>query len=104
MATPLFQTASLFSADLPFAAAFAAAVTQLIAWRSRERTTVGDAISAGLAFGLLCGVKTTGTPMTALLLGVGAAILADARGARRAAQAAHAADTPRAHAVAAARA
>jgi hypothetical protein len=70
MATPLFQHASLFSADLPFAAAFTASVTQLLAWRARGRIAVRDAILGGLAFGLMCGVKTTGTPMLVLLLGV----------------------------------
>jgi hypothetical protein len=73
MAAPLLQTASLFSADLPFAAAFAAAATYLIAWRTRERITIDDAIAAGLAFGLLCGVKTTGTPLAVLLIGAAVA-------------------------------
>jgi len=79
MAAPLFQTASLFSADLPFAAAFAGAATYLIGWRTRERITIDDAIAAGLAFGLLCGVKTTGTPLTALLLVAAAAVWAVGR-------------------------
>jgi hypothetical protein len=70
MATPLFQHASLFSADLPFAAAWSASVTQLLAWRARRAIALRDAILGGLAFGLMCGVKTTGAPMLVLLLGV----------------------------------
>jgi hypothetical protein len=83
MAAPLFQTASLFSADLPFAAAFAAAATQLVAWRTRDRIGVADVIPAGLAFGLLCGVKTTGTPLTGLLLGAAIGVWAMRRLRRR---------------------
>jgi hypothetical protein len=82
MATPLFQHASLFSADLPFAAAWAGSVTQLLAWRARGAIAVRDAILGGLAFGLMCGVKTTGTPMLALLSGV-AAVIWIARRSRR---------------------
>lgn len=83
MATPLFQHASLFSADLPFAAAFAASVTHLLAWRARGTIAVRDAILGGLAFGLMCGVKTTGAPMLVLLLGV-ATVVWIARRSRRA--------------------
>ena len=82
MATPLFQHASLFSADLPFAAAFAASVTQLLAWRARGAIAGRDAILGGLAFGLMCGVKTTGTPMLVLLFGV-ATVVWIARRSRR---------------------
>ena len=72
LSPPLFQLATLFSSDLSFAAAFAAAAAQLLVLASRTSPAIDtrDAIGLGLAFGLLCGVKTTGTPAAVLLLAV----------------------------------
>ena len=75
LSPPLFQLATLFSSDLSFAAAFAAAAAQLLVLGARTPSTIDtrDAIGLGLAFGLLCGVKTTGAPAAALLLAVAVA-------------------------------
>ena len=75
LSPPLFQLATLFSSDLSFAAAFAAAAAQLLVLGARTPPTIDtrDAIGLGLAFGLLCGVKTTGAPAAVLLLAVAVA-------------------------------
>ena len=75
LSPPLFQLATLFSSDLSFAAAFAAAAAQLLVLGARTPPTIDtrDAIRLGLAFGLLCGVKTTGAPAAVLLLAVAVA-------------------------------
>ena len=86
LSPPLFQLATLFSSDLSFAAAFAAAAAQLLVLGARTPPAIDtrDAIKLGLAFGLLCGVKTTGTPAAALLLAVAVAGWAVGRWRRRA--------------------
>jgi len=64
--TPLFRDSSLMSADLLFAAAFAALTAQLVAIIVGVRRR-GDWLMAGLATGLLIGAKTTGLPTAGLL-------------------------------------
>ena len=65
-ATPLFRAASEMSADLLFAAAFAALTTQIVALLAGHRRAI-DFLIAGLATGLLLGSKTTGLPSAGLL-------------------------------------
>lgn len=64
--TPLFRASSLMSADLLFAAAFAALTAQLVAMLC-GRHRPADWLLAGLATGLLLGAKTTGLPTAGLL-------------------------------------
>lgn len=66
-ATPMFRASSLMSADLLFAAAFAAALAHGVRmWRRPADAT--DVLLAGLALGLLAGSKATGIPSAALLV------------------------------------
>jgi hypothetical protein len=73
--TPLFRAASVMSADLLFAAAFAALTAQLVALAVARAWRPIDVLLAGLALGLLVGSKTTGVAAAALLVVCWAAAL-----------------------------
>ena len=75
LAAPLFRTASLFSSDLPLAAAAAAAGAALLDLRGQAGGGGRRAaLRLAFAFGLLCGVKTTGAALTVLILGAAALV------------------------------
>jgi hypothetical protein len=66
-ATPLFRNASAGAADLWFAAAFASALSVVVAAVARGRWRSLDIVLLGCAFGLLMGSKTTGVAAAGLL-------------------------------------
>lgn len=81
-ATPMFRLSALPSADLLFAAAFMAALTQLLRMWIRHASSAWDVVLAGLALGLLAGSKATGIPAAGLLVAAWAAMAIATRRAR----------------------
>jgi len=65
--TPMLRAASLMSADLLFAAAFAALLALGVRMWARGRAEPADVLLTGLAAGLLVGSKTTGIAAAVLL-------------------------------------
>jgi hypothetical protein len=72
---PLFRQASLVSADLPFAASFAALLALVVALSTCRPAGTIDILLAGLAAGLLVGSKTTGAAAAVILGAFGLAAL-----------------------------
>ena len=78
--TPLFRQSALVSADLWFAASFAALVAVVLgAWR-RHCWSRLDLLLGALAMGLLVGCKTTGLPAAALVAAVAGGAMVARRG------------------------